>query len=207
MGFREAFLKARWGRGILGCVISLCTILWLVEVRSQGCVIGVKIINPKPLGGLGARCSWSPSNFYHLKLTAKQLRNMHQTLLFRYFGGDGKQWMWDRGQSRRPCWVLLGFISPGLRRVGVSVVLRVSTDAMWGWICWLATSVLMRTRRLLIAQTLPADKDGASKTGNVPWAKQSKVRIHLRGCVTRKKVEQNTPFEEEVKTHKIKYKS
>ena len=31
MGFSKAFLKARWGRGIAGSVISLCPILWLVD--------------------------------------------------------------------------------------------------------------------------------------------------------------------------------
>ena len=36
MGFRKAILKARWGRGVPGCVISSCTILWLVDGEVTG---------------------------------------------------------------------------------------------------------------------------------------------------------------------------
>lgn len=36
MGFSKAFLKASWGRGFAGHVMSLCTILWLVVVEGTG---------------------------------------------------------------------------------------------------------------------------------------------------------------------------
>ena len=36
MGFRKAFLKARWGRGVARYVISSCTIPWLVDGEVTG---------------------------------------------------------------------------------------------------------------------------------------------------------------------------
>lgn len=54
MGFREAFLKARGGRGIAGRVISSCTVVWLVDgEREEGGVPGDYIICPQAPAGLG----------------------------------------------------------------------------------------------------------------------------------------------------------
>ena len=35
--FWKEFLKARWGRGAAGCMISSCTVLWLVDGEVTGC--------------------------------------------------------------------------------------------------------------------------------------------------------------------------
>ena len=45
------------------CVVSLGTILWLVDGEVTGCITGVSISNPQAPGGLGAMFSWSSSNY------------------------------------------------------------------------------------------------------------------------------------------------
>ena len=51
--FSKAFLKARWGRGVPGYVISSCTILWLVDVEVTG-QLTVSILRHQKVRGLRA---------------------------------------------------------------------------------------------------------------------------------------------------------
>ena len=86
MGFRKGFLNARWGKGVAGCVISSCTILWFVDGEVTG---QCHIISPQALVLWGLCVHGHQAvNFFHLLgvlASVDQLRNVHQILLSMYF--------------------------------------------------------------------------------------------------------------------------
>ena len=87
--FREAFLKAWWGRGSAGGVIGLCTVLWLADGSSpvsQGVTgSGLRL----QLGwGLHAHCR-HVVNFFHLVEVSESVKQLTMCIKYYYLCPSG----------------------------------------------------------------------------------------------------------------------
>ena len=95
--YSKAFLKTRWGRGIPEYVISLCTILWWVDVEVTG---QLSILRHQRWWGRLLAHDHQVTNFFHV-VVFQHLRssgNVHGILL----GGYIREVLQDVGEGSMP---------------------------------------------------------------------------------------------------------
>ena len=91
-GVSKAFLKARWGRGTPGYVISSCTILWLVDVEVTGRLTS-SVLRCQYVGGLWAH-DHQVVNFFYLMVVFSIWKT--QEICMRYY-----LWVLQRGTTAK----------------------------------------------------------------------------------------------------------
>lgn len=78
LAFRETFLRTGWGRGPVGCVVSLWTSFWLISSE----IIGSQHLWPS---GSNQSVVYVLVNFFHLVgvlVSAKQLKEHDQDIIY-----------------------------------------------------------------------------------------------------------------------------
>ena len=98
------FLKVTLGvrEWVIGCMVSPCTILWLVGGDKTECCFRNLIHQPGGSNCLRSACWWSvsmKSNFLYLvgaSISVKQLRSMAQAIIHSSWGGTKSFWL---------CWI------------------------------------------------------------------------------------------------------